>query len=341
MNLVAASRAGLTLGASVVAAALFASLFLWMLGADPLLALRALVRGSLGDARALETTLLRFCPLALVGLAVTLAFRSGVWNIGGEGQLYLGALVATAIATRALPDAPAIVLVPALLAGGALGGAAWGSIAALLKVSRGVSEVLSTLLLNFIAALLVAWAVHGPLQEVSAAYPQSDALPAAARLALLPGLRRMHLGLVLALAMLPLVWFVLFRTAVGLRLRAVGLAPDAARYAGIDPARETLGVLAVSGSLAGLAGAIEVSGVTGRLFENLSAGYGFTAIAVALLARLQPLAVLPAALFFAAIATGSAAMQRSAGVPSVTVRVIEGLVILLSVGVALPGLRSR
>ena len=327
--------------AAVGAAALLAALFLWMLGADPLLAVRALARGAFGDARALENTFVRFCPLALVGLAVALAFRAGVWNIGGEGQLYVGALAATLLATRLAPDAPALVLAPLVLALGALGGAAWAALAALLKVTRGVSEVLSTILLNFIAGLAIAWAVHGPLQEASGAYPQSDAFPAAARLALLPGLRRVHVGLALALAALPLVWFVLFRTAAGLRLRAVGLASEAARYAGIDPARETVRVLAASGALAGLAGAIEVAGVTGRLFENLSAGYGFTAIAVALLARLQPLAVLPAALFFAALATGSAAMQRSAAVPSVAVRVIEGLVILFSVGFALPARNAR
>jgi simple sugar transport system permease protein len=327
--------------AAVGAAALLAALFLWALGADPLQALQALARGALGDARALENTLLRFCPLALVGLAVALAFRAGVWNIGAEGQLVLGALLATALATRALSAAPALVLVPALLAAGALGGALWGALAALLKTSRGVSEVLSTVLLNFVAALAVAWAVHGPLQEASGAYPQSDALPEAARLAVLPGLRRLHVGFLVALGALPLAWFVLFRTALGLRLRAVGLAPEAARYAGIDPARETARVLAASGALAGLAGAIEVAGVTGRLFENLSAGYGFSAIAVALLARLQPLAVLPAALFFAALATGSAAMQRGAAVPSVAVRVIEGLVILFSVGVALPSRTAR
>jgi simple sugar transport system permease protein len=306
------------------------------LGVDPWLALRALVAGAFGDAIAIENTLVRTGPLVLVGLGVCVAFRASVWNIGGEGQLAAGALAATAVATRALADAPGPVVVPALLAAGVGAGALLGALAAALKVGRGVSEVLSTILLNFVAALLVAWAVHGPLKEASGAYPQSDALPAAAQLPPLPGLLRAHAGLLLA-ALLPIAaWAFLFRTAAGLRVRAVGLAEDAARYAGIGPGRETTRVLVLSGGLAGLAGALEVAGVTARLFENLSPGYGFTAIAVALLARLQPLAVLPAAAFFAALASGSGSLQRVAGVPSVTVQGIEALVIFLSVGFALP-----
>jgi len=311
-------------------------LLLLLLGADPLRALGALMGGAFGDRNALENTLLRMCPLLLVGLGVALAFRCGVWNIGGEGQLYLGALAASALATRVLPDAPALLLLPLVVLGGALAGALWGGIAAALRVGRGVSEVLSTILLNFVALLLVAYAVHGPLQEASGAYPQSDLFPLAAQLGLLPGTGRVHSGLVLALLLPAALWFGLFRTAAGLRLRAVGLAPEAARYAGIRPERELVRVLLISGGLAGLAGALEVSGVTGRLFENLSSGYGFTAIAVALLARLHPLGVLPAAAFFAALSTGSGAMQRVAAVPAVTVQLLEALVILISASFALP-----
>lgn len=322
---------------ALVVAIAAAGAWLALLGADPLAALRALAWGAFGDPVALESTAVRAGPLLLIGLGTALSFRCAIWNIGGDGQLLAGALAATALATRALGDStPALVGVPLALAVGAAAGAGVAGVAALLRVRRGVSEVLSTILLNFIAALLVAWAVHGPLQEASGAYPQSDAFPVGAQLGLLPGLHRAHAGLVLA-ALLPLVlWAFLFRTAAGLRLRAVGLAPDAARYAGVSPERETVYVLLVSGALAGLAGALEVCGVTFRLFENLASGYGFTAIAVALLARLHPLGVLPAALFFAALAVGSGAMQRVAGVPSVAVQVIEALVIFFSLGVALP-----
>lgn len=316
--------------AAIAAALLLSAVFLWLLGADPLRALLALAEGAFGDRIALENTLVRGGPLVLIGLAVAVAFRCGLWNIGGEGQLYVGALAATAVATRAgLP-------LPFALVAGVAAGAGWAGIAAGLRVSRGVSEVLSTLLLNFIAILAVAWAVHGPLQEAAGAYPQSDAFPDAARLWTWPGALRVHAGLLFALGLPGLLWLLMFRSAAGLRLRAMGLAPEAARYAGVSPGRETLRVLMLSGALAGLAGALEVCGVTGRLFQNLSPGYGFTAIAVALLARLHPLAVLPAALFFAALASGSGAMQRVAGVPSVTVQVIEALVLLFSVGFALP-----
>jgi len=330
------ARALLAPLAATAVALLVAGLWLAALGADPLLALRALVGGAFGDSLALETTAVRAGPLLLVGLGVALSFRCGIWNIGGEGQLNGGALAATALVTRGLGPEPGVLALPLALLAGALAGAAWAALAALLRVHRGVSEVLSTILLNFISALLVAWAVHGPLQEASGAYPQSDAFPDVARLELLPGMTRAHVGLVLA-ALLPFVlWLFLFRSAAGLRLRAVGLSPDAARYAAVSPERETLRVLAISGALAGLAGAIEVTGVTGRLFENLAGGYGFTAIAVALLARLNPVGVLPSAIVFAALAAGSGAMQRAAAVPSVAVQVIEALVIFFSVGFALP-----
>ena len=328
------------LGAAAVALAAAAGL-LALIGADPIAALGALAAGALGDRIALENTVVRMGPLLLVGLGVALSFRCGIWNIGGEGQLYVGALAATALVTRGLGAGPGAVSLPLALLVGAGAGALWAGIAAALRVRRGVSEVLSTILLNFIAVLAVAWAVHGPLQEASGAYPQSDAFPDLARLAVLPGMRRVHLGLVLAAALPFAVWVLLFRSAAGLRLRAVGLSPDAARYAHVSPERETTRVLLISGALAGLAGALEVSGVTGRLFENLASGYGFTAIAVALLARLNPIGVLPAAFFFAALASGSGAMQRVAAVPSVAVQVIEALVILFSVSFALPKSGAR
>jgi simple sugar transport system permease protein len=325
---------GLPVAAVLVAGLLLAGI-LELLGASAPAALRALARGAFADPLALENTLVRSIPLLLVGLGVAVSFRCGVWNIGGEGQLHVGALVATAVATRLVPADSLLVLLLAL-ALGSLAGALWGGLAALLRVTRGVSEVLSTILLNFVAILGVAWAVHGPLQELVAAYPQSDPIPPGARLPLLPGLLRVHAGLPVAYLLPFVVFALLFRTAGGLRLRAVGLSPDASRYAGISPGRETVRVLLLSGALGGLAGAIEVCGVTGRLFENLSPGYGFTAIAVALLARLHPIAVIPSALFFAALATGSGAMQRVAHVPSVTVQIVEALVILFSVGFAMP-----
>jgi simple sugar transport system permease protein len=300
-------------------------------GYSPGAALAALLRGSFGSPEAWIATLQKTGPLLLTGLAVALCFRAGVWNIGAEGQLYTGALCATWIATRVLPDAPAVLLVPAVALAGAAAGALWGSIAGVLRAWRGVSEVISTILLNFIAIQLVSLAVHGPLQESASTYPQSDLFPLAARL---PAMSRVHLGIPIAPALAVACAFLLFRTAPGFRMRAVGLSAVASRFAGIRPERQIVLALCLGGGLAGLAGAFEVAGVTGRLFERLSPGYGYTAIAVALLARLHPIAVIPSALLFGMLEAGGGAMQREAGIPSVAADLVKGMVILLSVGFA-------
>ena len=298
-----------------------------ILGFAPGPALSALARGSLGSFAAFTATVLKSTPLLLTGLGVALCFRCGVWNIGAEGQLLLGALCATAVATRLLPDAPASVLLPAVVVSGALGGFALGAVAGILRASRGVSEVISTILLNFVAIQLVALAVHGPLQEAAGAYPKSDPFPAAA---LLPAIGRWHVGVAIAALCAFATGGLLFRTAVGFRMRAVGLAPRAARFAGISPERIALFTLGLGGALAGLAGAFEVAGVTGQLYEGISPGHGYTAIAVALLAKLHPLAVIPSALFFGALEAGAGAMQREAGVPASVTQVVQGIAILVS-----------
>jgi simple sugar transport system permease protein len=318
--------------AAVALASVVAGVVIAALGYSPAAALRALLAGSLAGSAAWTATLLKTGPLLLTGLAVALCFRCGVWNIGAEGQLYVGALMATAVATRVMPDAPGWLGVPIVIVASALGGAVWAGIAGVLRAGRGVSEVISTILLNFVALQLVSLAVHGFLQESTGAYPQSEALAAAFRL---PAIGRLHLGIPLALGLAVASAWLLFRTAVGFRMRAVGLSPGAARFAGIEPDRQLVFTLAGAGALAGVAGGVEVAGVTGRLYETLSPGYGYTAIAVALLARLHPLAVVPAALFFGVLEAGGGAMQRGAGVPAVATDVVKGVVILLSIGLAL------
>ncbi len=295
-------------------------------------ALLALLSGSLGSVAGWTATLRESAPLLVTGLAVAIAFRGGAWNIGAEGQLLAGALCATAVATRLFEGAPALLLLPAVALAGPFGGACFGALAGLLRATRGVSEVISTILLNFVASSLVALAIHGPLQEAARAYPKSDPFPAAA---LLPSFGRVHAGLLAALLLALLLHLLLFRTPFGFRLRAVGLAPTAARFAGISPGRIAVTTLALSGALAGFAGAVEVAGVTGQLYEGLSAGTGYTAIAVALLARLHPLWVIPSAFFFGALEAGAAAMQREAGVPAVVTQIVQGSVILLAAGVSI------
>lgn len=318
----------LALGVLALSLALLAGA-LHLAGYDAGRALAALWRGSFGSTNAfLSATLVRATPLLLAGLGVALAFRAGIWNIGAEGQLLAGAAAATTSSVL-LGDLPRLVLLPVILLAGVLAGTFWASIAELLRRRRGVLEVISTIMLNFVALHLVGALVHGPLQEPLGIYPQSAPLVEGARLPrIVPG-TRLHLGFALALVVAPLLWWWLRSTAAGFRLRAVGAGPDAAGIVGrIDAARVAGMAFLAGGGLAGLAGAVEVSGVTFALYESLSPGYGYTAIVVALLARLDPLAIIPSAVLFGALESGALAMQREAGIPSVVVTAIEAVLVL-------------
>jgi simple sugar transport system permease protein len=323
----------IALATLVLATILLATALLLALGGyDVRTALTALWTGSVGSWYSLTSaTLVRAIPLMLSGCAVAIAFRAGVFNIGAEGQLLAGAAAATAVAL-ALPSLGVATLLLALVLG-AGGGAAWAAIAALLRSRFGVLEVISTIMLNFIALYTVSYLVRGPLQEPTHAYPQTSPIADAVRLPQIPGAGRLHLGIVLALLIVVAAGWMLRHTAAGFRLLAVGESTRAAASAGqIDVASVTLRAFMLSGALAGLAGAVEVLGVTYALYENLSPGYGYTAIAVALLAGLDPWRVVLSALLFAALQAGAGAMQRDAGVPSTLVSVIEALLILAVVG---------
>ena len=322
------NAARLTAPLLALAAALGASaVVIAVAGGDPLLALGALLDGAFGSADAWSEVGVRTCPLLLTGLAVAIAFRAGIWNIGAEGQLLIGAVMVAWLGTR-VGGWPAPLAMVVVLAAAALGGALWAGIAGVLRSARGVDEVISTIMLNFIALGLVGWLVNGPLMEAAGTYPQTDAVAAAVRLPRLFSGYRLHAGLLLALLAAGGVWLLLFRTALGFEMRAAGLNLLAARLAGLRTTGALLRALALSGALAGLAGGIEVSAITFRLYENFSPGYGYTAIAVALLGRLNPLGVVVAAVLFGALDVGSAAMQRDAGVSSVLVSAIQATVIL-------------
>jgi ABC-type uncharacterized transport system permease subunit len=313
----------LALGLAVLTAGLQAA------GYDAGAALAAMVRGAAGSWYAFTSaTMVRAIPLSIIGLGIALAFRAGAFNIGAEGQFYAGAIVATWVGLHVAgwppPAAVALVLTAATLAG-----AAWVLLPVWLKLRFGVLEVISTLLLSFVAESLVSLMVQGPLQEAQHIYPQSDPIAGVARLPLLPG-TRLHAGAVLAVVAAAALWFLFARTLWGFQLKAVGMGPRAAELSGqIDARRMTAFALLGSGALAGLAGGVEVSGVSYALFQNLSPGYGFAAIAVALLARLHPLGVLGAGLLFGAMEAGAGAMQRDAGVPAVAVYVVEAVVIIV------------
>ena len=309
--------------------AILVPILLTTLGFDAAAALLALFRGSLGSAYAITSgTLVRATPVILTGLSVALAFRAGVFNIGAEGQLLAGAAAAAAVSR--LPVLGTSYASPwVALAAGACAGGAWAGVAAVLRARFRVLEVISTILLNFVALDLVGYLVRGPLQEPLHIYPQSPTIPIEARLPRILPASRLHVGFLIAIATAGIAWWILRFTAAGFRLRAVGANPEAARVAGeIDVGRTTSRAFIVSGVVAGLAGAIELTGVTFALYENISPGYGYTGIAVALLARLDPFAVVASGLLFGALEAGAAAMQRDAGVPSVVVSIVEALIIL-------------
>jgi len=302
---------------------------LQLAGYDAAAALGALWNGAFGSWYALtSSTLVRAVPLILIGLGIALAFRGGAFNIGAEGQFYAGAIAATWVGVH-LAGVSSPLAIISVWGAATLAGVAWVAVPVWLRLRFGVLEVISTLLLNFVAESLVSLMVQGPLQEAQRIYPQSDPIAEAARLPLLPG-TRLHVGFLLALFGAAALWYLFARTLWGFRLRAVGTGPRAAEVSGrIDTGRFTAIALAGSGALAGLAGGVEVSGVSYALFQNLSPGYGFTGIAVALLARLHPLGVVATGILFGALEAGAGAMQRDAGVPAVAVYVVEAVVIVV------------
>ncbi len=287
----------------------------------------AFARGAFGSPYAFfSATLVRATPLMLLGLAVALAFRAGVMNIGAEGQFLAGASAASAVALAGIGGGMVLVVaIPAAIVAGAL----WAAIAGWLKRRFGVLEVISTLMLNFVAQYGLSYLVRGPLQEPTHVYPQTESFGAAAHLPLLIPGQRLHLGFAIAVVLAVALWWMLRSTATGFRLRAVGAGAEAAASAGqVSVPRVMFGAFLLSGAIAGLAGGVEVTGVTYALYEGISPGFGYTAIAVALLARLNPLAVIGTGVFFGALEAGAAAMQRDAGVPFQFVAVVEALVVL-------------
>ena len=292
-------------------------------------AMGALWRGAFGSWYALTSaTLVRAVPLILIGLGIAFAFQAGAFNIGAEGQFYAGAIAATWIGLQ-VGDLPFPLAVTLPLAAAITAGGLWIVIPIWLRHRYGVLEVISTLLLNFVAEALVSLMVLGPLQEGRGVYPQSDPIASSARLPFLAD-TRLHSGFIGVIALALILTFIRSRTMWGFRFRAAGANPRAAAVSGRLPVSRLVGyALLGSGMFAGLAGGMEITGVTYALFQNLSPGFGFTGIAVALLARLNPLGIIGTGILFAALETGAAAMQRDAGVPSVAVYVVEAVIILV------------
>ena len=299
----------------------------------PRAAAGAALRGSLLTAPGIEATLKGAVPLLLCGLAVALGFRAGVFNLGAEGQLVLGAIAATAVGTSGLAGvAPwPLWIVPLELVAGALAGALWAGVAAWLKRARGAPEVLATILLNFVAIRLAAFLVDydNPLNELSNGYPESDRISPAGELGAIgfAGVS-VPLGILIAIALAVALEVALFRTVAGLEIRLAGTSPGVARATGFSPARASWTAFLGGGALSGLAGALGIVGSTHRLFASVAEGAGYTAVAVALTAGLRPAAVVLTAFGFAALEAGAEAAQREAGVPKAFAGAVEGLLVL-------------
>ncbi len=313
--------------AAILIAFLASGIILLLAGFDPVRAFTTLIRGSFGDVRVITEVLLQATPLIIIGAGLTVAFRANIWNIGAEGQFYAGG-VCGAVAGIYLGDLPAIVLVPLVLLLGIAGGAFWGMMAGWFKVRFGASEIVTTIMLNYIAIIGTGYLVTGPLIEEAGKFPQTAQIAESARLFRFLPPTRLHIGFLIAILVAILTYLFLFKTSSGYAIRVVGHNPDAAQYAGINVSRNILLAMGLSGGAAGLAGAIQVMGLTFRLYQQFSPGYGFTAIAVALLANNNPLGVIFSGILFGALRSGSEVMQISAGIPSVMVFTIQGLVIL-------------
>ncbi len=324
--------------AAGVLALLICALPLAWAGAPTWDAYALIFEGSLGSRFALTETLTRAAPLMLTGLAAAVAFRAKLWNIGGEGQLYVGALAAVAVGTGAL-SAPPAVLIPTVALAGALAGALLMLGPTLLKVRLGVDEVVTTLLLNFIVLLFVQMMLEGPMKDpMGLGWPQSMPIVDEAAWPTLVERTRLHAGLLVALAAAVVCWVLIDRTVLGFEVRAVGANPTAAGFAGMPVGWTMVRVGLLSGALAGLAGVGEVAGLKGYLTQDLSPGYGYGGIVVAMLAQLHPLGVIAGALFVAAVFVGADFMGRELGVTSYIADLIVATALLTML---LSGLATR
>ncbi|MDQ2067893.1 ABC transporter permease [Xinfangfangia sp. CPCC 101601] len=326
----AAARAlfALSLSAIAVGTALgFGAVLLELNGYQGMDVINVMIIGVFQDFRSITEILLKSIPLILIGAGLCVAFRCNMWNIGAEGQLYAGAVAATLVGVS-FPGLTSWIYVPLVLIAGALGGAFWGGIAGYLKVRFQASEIVTTIMLNYIALIATSWLVTGPMKDTKAAYPQSARLLREAWVPDLISGARLHIGILIAIALALVLYVYLYRSSAGYAVRVVGINPHAARYAGMNTGRNMMIAICISGGMAGLAGAFEIAGVTHRLYQNISPGYGFEGIAVALLAGNNPMYAIFSGGLFAVLRSGSELMQISSQVPQVLVSIIQGIVIL-------------
>jgi len=320
----------LATGAIVITFALTAGPIL-VAGANPVAAYFEFLVSPLTSRFTALEVLVAATPILFTGCAVAVAFKAGYWNIGAEGQLLLGAVAAAGIG-QAAGGLPQLVVLPLMIAGGALAGAGWALVPAVLRVRFEIDEVVTTLLLNPVALLFVTGLLHGPWRDPVSGFPESPRIVAVAELPQLLDRSRLHLGFLVALALVGLAWYALARTPAGLRLRATGLSPHGARFAGIEVGRTLLGAALVSGAIAGIGGMSEVAGIQYRLTGGLSPGFGYTGIVVAMLGGLSMPGVILAAVFLGDLTVGASSAGRALGIPSQLGAVVQGTLLLVTIG---------
>lgn len=312
---------------AVVIGLLFGAVMMLILGANPLKGYMALLIGSFGSAKNFAETVVSITPLIFTGLSVAFAFRCGLFNIGGEGQIIAG-MVTSAVVGAYITGLPRIIHLPLVLLAGTLAGAIWGLIPGFLKATRGVHEVVNTIMLNWIALYVSHYLVNGPIKDPTIPVPATPPVADTAKLTRF--LDRSNTGILIAIACAFLVYWILWRTTLGYEIRAVGLNADAARYAGISVPKNMMLAMAISGGLAGLAGTVQVIGVQHKFLDLFAfEGYGFDGIAVALVGKNHPFGVLLSAVLFGTLARGSQTMQGMAGIPKETVGVVQAAIIFL------------
>jgi len=326
----------LTLLISLMAGMVTIGLIFLISGVSPVFAFYKIFSGSFGSLYGIKETITKAIPLILIGGGLAIAFRAKFWNIGAESQLLMGAIFGTWVGLSWGSALPAYVIVPLMFLAGFVGGALWGVIPAILKIKYAINEVISTLMMNYICAEFMTFLIVGPWKGKSKfGFPYTDDLPDSAILGLIPGSRIHYVTLLLAIVSAILLAIIIYKTRFGYEVRVIGENPEAGRYAGINFFRTTLIIMAISGGVAGLAGVGEAAGIHHYLSypASISSGYGYTAIIVAWLAKLNPIYVIVSGLFFAGILVGGDAIQISLGLPAATVEIFNGtLLVFLIMG---------
>ena len=318
--------------ASILVALILGGVLILANGENPVAVYGAMLKGAFGSPNAIAETLVKTTPLLLAGLGVAVAFQMQLWNIGAEGQLYMGAVAATGVALFLVPDWPGPAIIAAMVVGGLVGGGAWGFIPGWLRAYLGANEIITSLMLNYVAILFAEYLIHGPWRDPAAfGFPGTPRLPDAASLPNWEG-TRVHLGLVFGLVAAVALWFLLRRTRWGYEISVTGENPRAARYAGMPIKRTIVMVMVLSGALAGLAGMSEIAGIGHQLQRNFSPGYGYTAIIVAWMGRLHPAGIVLVAVLLAGLLVGGDQIQMTMGLPSAIAPMLQGIILFCVLG---------